>query len=117
MSATIPGHTFLSCILSHRLMLSICVRLRSIISPNSCGQVQVADIGIMGGPARKFDEATGKMMAVPGCKIFIGGRIGEDAHLSLEPFKEGVPLEEDILIPELVEILKTQFGAVEKKAR
>ena len=71
----------------------------------------------MGGPARKFDEATGKMMAVPGCKIFVGGRIGEDAHLSLEPFKEGVPLEEDILVPELVEILKTQFGAIEKKSR
>ena len=57
------------------------------------------------------------MMAVPGCKIFVGGRIGEDAHLSLEPLKEGVPLEEDVLIPELVEILKTQFGAIEKKSR
>ncbi len=86
-------------------------------SPNSCGQVQVADIGIMGGPARKLDEATGKMMAVPGCKIFVGGRIGEDAHLSLDPYKEGIPLEEDSLIPELVDILKTQFGAVEKKKR
>lgn len=41
-------------------------------SPNSCGQVQVADIGIMGGPARKLDPETGKMMAVPGCKIFVG---------------------------------------------
>jgi ferredoxin-nitrite reductase len=86
-------------------------------SPNSCGQVQVADIGIMGGPARKLDEESGKMMAVPGCKIFVGGKIGEDAHLSLEPFKEGVPLEEETLIPELVEILKTQFGAVDKKMR
>jgi len=86
-------------------------------SPNSCGQVQVADIGIMGGPARKLDEATGKMMAVPGCKIFVGGRIGEDAHISLDPYKEGIPLEEDSLIPDLVGILKTQFGAVDKKKR
>lgn len=86
-------------------------------SPNSCGQVQVADIGIMGGPARKMNEETGKMMAVPGCKIFVGGRIGEDAHLALEPYKEGVPLADDDLLPELVEILKSEFGAVDKKTR
>lgn len=83
-------------------------------SPNSCAQVQVADIGIMGGPAKKFNEETGKNMAVPGCKIFVGGRIGEDAHLSLEPYKAGIPLEEESLIPELVEILKNEFGAVDK---
>ena len=81
-------------------------------SPNSCGQVQAADIGIMGAPARK--EVDGKKMAVPGCKIFVGGRIGEDAHLAMEPIKEGIPLEEEFLIPELIEILKSQFGAVEK---
>ena len=86
-------------------------------SPNSCGQVQAADIGIMGGPARKLDEETGKMMAVPGCKIFVGGRIGEDANLSLEPYKSGIPLDDESLIPELVDILKTQFGAVDKKQR
>ena len=86
-------------------------------SPNSCGQVQVADIGIMGGPAKKLNDETGKMMAVPGCKIFVGGRIGEDAHLSLDPYKEGVPLDDESLIPELVDILKTQFGAVDKKKR
>ena len=86
-------------------------------SPNSCGQVQAADIGIMGGPARKLDEETGKMMAVPGCKIFVGGRIGEDAHLSLEPYKSGIPLDDESLIPELVDILKNQFGAVDKKLR
>ena len=82
-------------------------------SPNSCGQVQVADIGIMGGPARKMID--GKNMAVPGCKIFVGGRIGEDAHLAMEPIKEGIPLDEDDLIPVLVEILKSEFGAVERK--
>ena len=71
----------------------------------------------MGGPARKMNEETGKMMAVPGCKIFVGGRIGEDAHLALEPYKSGVPLEDKSLIPELVEILKNEFGAVDKKTR
>ena len=93
------------------------IRIHWTGCPNSCGQVQVADIGIMGGPARKLDPETGKMMAVPGCKIFVGGRIGEDAHLSLDPFKEGVPLDEESLIPELVDILKSEFGAVDKKKR
>lgn len=85
------------------------IRIHWTGCPNSCGQVQVADIGIMGAPARK--EVDGKKVAVPGCKIFVGGRIGEDAHLALDPVKEGIPLED--LLPELVEILKSEFGAVE----
>ena len=71
----------------------------------------------MGGPAKKLNEETGKMMAVPGCKIVVGGRIGEDAHLALQPYKSGVPLEDESLIPELVEILKNEFGATDKKMR
>lgn len=86
------------------------IRIHWTGCPNSCGQVQCADIGIMGGPARK--EIDGKNVAVPGCKIFVGGKIGEESHLSLEPVKSGIPL--DDLLPELVEILKTEFGAVEK---
>jgi len=93
------------------------IRIHYTGCPNSCGQVQAADIGIMGGPARQMNEETGKMMAVPGCKIFVGGRIGEDAHLSLEPFKSGVPLADESLIPELVEILKSEFGATDKKEK
>ena len=54
--------------------------------PNSRGQVQAADIGIMGAPAKAKDPATGKMKAVPGCNIFVGGKIGEDAYLSCEPY-------------------------------
>jgi ferredoxin-nitrite reductase len=54
-------------------------------------------------------------MAVPGCKIFVGGKIGEEGHLALEPFKENIPLDEEDLIPVLVDILKTQFGATDKK--
>jgi ferredoxin-nitrite reductase len=127
------------------------IRIHWTGCPNSCGQVQVADIGIMyvlcclllmfcfplvagccflnhvltlhifpfcghrGAPARK--EVNGKKMAVPGCKIFVGGTIGEEGHLSLEPFKENIPLDEEYLIPVLVDILKTQFGATDKKKR
>ena len=82
--------------------------------PNSCAQVQVADIGLMGGPAKKLDPETGKRKAVPGVSIFVGGRIGEDAHLALDPYKKAVPMEDDILIPELIAIAKEHFGAVDK---
>jgi len=85
--------------------------------PNSCGQVQAADIGIMGAPAKKFDEASGKNKAVPGCNLFIGGTIGEGATLSLDPYKKGIPLEDDSLLPELVEIAVEKFGATKKRAR
>jgi ferredoxin-nitrite reductase len=87
------------------------IRIHWTGCPNSCGQVQAADIGIMGGPARKVME-DGTSMAVPGCKIFVGGRIGEDAHLALEPVKDKIPLED--LVPELVAILKSEFGAKDK---
>lgn len=88
------------------------IRIHWTGCPNSCGQVQCADIGIMGAPARK--EIDGKKVAVPGCKIFVGGQIGENSHLSLEPFKTGIPLAEADLLPVLVDILKSEFGAVEK---
>jgi ferredoxin-nitrite reductase len=87
------------------------IRIHFTGCPNSCGQVQAADIGIMGGPAKKV-MPDGTAMAVPGCKIFVGGRIGEDAHLSIDPVKDKVPMED--LIPELVSILKSEFGAKEK---
>ena len=51
--------------------------------PNSCGQVQAADIGLMGGPAKKMN-AEGKMKAVPGVKMFLGGTIGEHGELQLD---------------------------------
>jgi len=82
--------------------------------PNSCGQVQVADIGLMGGPAKKLDPESGKMKAVPGVSIFVGGTVGEHAYLSLDPFKTGVPLHDDDLLPELVAIAKERFGATDK---
>merc|ERR1712086_1116202 len=82
--------------------------------PNSCGQVQAADIGIMGAPAKKLNPETGKQMAVPGCKIFVGGRIGEDAHLAMDPSMKGIPLAQEDLLPVLVDILKKDFGAVDR---
>jgi ferredoxin-nitrite reductase len=88
------------------------IRIHWTGCPNSCGQVQAADIGIMGAPARI--EKDGKKVAVPGCKIFVGGRIGEDAHLSLEPIMSGIPLDDDSLLPVLVNILKTEYGAVDR---
>jgi ferredoxin-nitrite reductase len=88
------------------------IRVHFTGCPNSCGQVQAADIGIMGAPARK--EINGKKVAVPGCKIYVGGRIGEDAHLAMDPVREGIPLDEDDLLPVLVEILKSEFGAVDR---
>lgn len=88
------------------------IRIHWTGCPNSCGQVQAADIGIMGAPARI--EVDGKKVAVPGCKIFVGGRIGEDAHLSLEPIMSGIPLDDDSLLPVLVNILKTEYGAVDR---
>jgi|EP00900_Chrysochromulina_parva_P009776 ferredoxin-nitrite reductase len=83
--------------------------------PNSCGQVQVADIGIMGAPAKKFNEAEGKDKAVPGCDLFVGGKIGEHAFLSLEPYKKGIPLDHDDLVPELVKIIVSKFGGRKKE--
>lgn len=78
--------------------------------PNSCGQVQAADIGLMGCPARKKNPETGKAMAVPGVNIFVGGTIGEHGSLQLEPEKKAVLVEEASLIPELVEIIVSRFG-------
>ena len=86
------------------------VRIHWTGCPNSCGQVQAADIGLMGCPARKVDPDTGKSMAVPGVNIFVGGTIGENGALQMEPDKKGVLVEEETLIPELVEIIVERFG-------
>ena len=85
--------------------------------PNSCGQVQCADIGLMGAPAKA--EIDGKMKAVPGCNIFVGGTIGEDGHLSggdlgLTPHTKGVPLDEKYLLPALEKIIVEEFGGKKK---
>jgi ferredoxin-nitrite reductase len=50
--------------LDAELELSRLVRVHWTGCPNSCGQAQVGDIGLMGSPAKKLDEATGNMMGV-----------------------------------------------------
>jgi hypothetical protein len=47
------------------------VRMHFSGCPNSCGQSQVADIGLMGAPAKKDGKA------VEGADIFLGGAVGE----------------------------------------
>ena len=76
------------------------VRIHWTGCPNSCGQVQAADIGLMGGPAKKMN-AEGKLKAVPGVKMFLGGTIGEHGKLQLDTHIEGIPIED--LTPFLVE--------------
>jgi ferredoxin-nitrite reductase len=76
---------------------------------NSCGQVQVADVGLMGAPAR---NAAGK--ACEGVDIYLGGRIGEDPHLG-EMIAKGVPCDFDVLVPKITEILVEHFNAVPKE--
>jgi len=98
--------------LEKRVTVNRGIRIHWTGCPNSCGQVQAADIGIMGAPAKKEDPETGKKMAVPGCKIFVGGTIGEHGHLSLEPYTTGIPLED--VVETVVDILKKEFGAVDR---
>jgi len=91
-----------------RVDVSRDVRIHWTGCPNSCGQVQAADIGLMGGPAKKADPATGKLKAVPGVKVFLGGTIGEHGELQLEAEPEGIPIED--LVPHLVETVVERFG-------
>jgi len=70
------------------------VRIHWTGCPNSCGQAQVGDIGLMGAPAK----VDGK--AVEGVKIFLGGKIGENAELAKE-FAVGIPADEQYLVPKL----------------
>jgi ferredoxin-nitrite reductase len=91
-----------------RLDLDRDVRIHWTGCPNSCGQVQAADIGLMGGPAKKFDPASGKMKAVPGVKMFVGGTIGEHGQLQLKAEPQAYPIEE--LVPHLTDLVIDKFG-------
>ena len=83
------------------------VRIHWTGCPNSCGQAQVADIGLMGAPAKKDGKA------VEGVRIFTGGKVGENPELAKQ-LVAGVPLDEEDIIPKLKEVLIEQFGAKEK---
>jgi ferredoxin-nitrite reductase len=73
--------------------------------PNSCGQPQVAEIGFMGTKVRKDGKT------VPAVDLFMGGKVGKDAHLG-SCIKKGIAIED---LPEVLkEILIKDFGAVAK---
>lgn len=80
------------------------VRIHWTGCPNSCGQVQVADIGLMGTPAKKNGKA------VEGVKIFVGGKIGEGAEFG-EQVGKPMPADMEDLLPKLTELLAERFGA------
>lgn len=90
-----------------QVSLTKAVRMHWTGCPNTCGQVQVADIGFMGCMARNKD---GK--PVEGVNVFLGGRIGSDSHLG-DIYKKGVPCED--LVPLVVDLLVDRFGAVRRE--
>ncbi|RRT51848.1 hypothetical protein BHE74_00023014 [Ensete ventricosum] len=90
-----------------RVALGRPVRMHWTGCPNSCGQVQVADIGFMGCMTR---DAEGKVCE--GADIYLGGRIGSDSHLG-DLHKKAVPCKD--LVPVVVDILVDHFGAVRRE--
>ena len=82
------------------------VRIHWTGCPNSCGQPQVADIGLMGTKARK----DGKM--VEAVNIYMGGTVGKDAKLGNEVMSS-IPCED--LKSVLSKLLVENFGASSKQ--
>ncbi|CAM9326230.1 unnamed protein product [Phaeothamnion confervicola] len=82
--------------------------------PNSCGQAQVGDIGLMGGPAKKNGKA------VEGYNIFLKtppANAAADAHGGLgEIWRKGVPAATEDLFPVLRELCVTHFGGVPRNS-
>ena len=89
-------------LLAQELELSRPVRIHWTGCPNSCGQPQVADIGLMGTKARKNGKP------VEGVDIYMGGIVGKDAHLGTCVTK-GIPCED--LQPVLRDLLIEHFQA------
>ena len=88
--------------LAQELELSRPIRIHWTGCPNSCGQPQVADIGLMGTKARKNGKP------VEGVDIYMGGTVGKDAHLGTCVTK-GIPCED--LQPVLRDLLIEHFQA------
>lgn len=81
------------------------VRIHWTGCPNSCGQPQVADIGLMGTKARK----DGNM--VEAVDLFMGGKVGKNAQLG-QRVQKGIPCED---LPQVLrQILIDEFGATPK---
>lgn len=82
------------------------IRIHWTGCPNSCGQPQVADIGLMGTKGRK----NGKV--VEAVDIWMGGKVGHEAELG-ERIMKGIPC--DDLKPVLQDLLIEHFGATLKQ--
>ncbi len=93
--------------LESELTFTQTVRIHWTGCPNSCGQPQVADIGLMGTKVRK----NGKTLE--GVDIYMGGKVGKDAHLGTCVTKS-IPCED--LQPVLRQLLIKNFGARAKEA-
>ena len=83
------------------------VRMHWTGCPNSCGQVQVADIGFMGCLTKDGD---GNICEA--ADIFVGGRVGSDSHLA-DVYRKAVPCKD--LVPVVADILVERFGAVPRE--
>ncbi|MGY6530009.1 MAG: ferredoxin--nitrite reductase [Cyanobacterium sp.] len=81
------------------------VRIHWTGCPNSCGQAQAGDIGLMGTKAKKDGSV------VEGVNLFLGGKVGKDAKLG-ELAQKSIPC--DDLKPILKDLLINQFGATVK---
>ncbi len=92
--------------LAQQVQLTRPVRIHWTGCPNSCGQPQVADIGLMGTKARKNGKP------VEGVDIYMGGTVGKDAHLGTCVTK-GIPCED--LQPVLRDLLIEHFQAKPKE--
>jgi ferredoxin-nitrite reductase len=88
--------------LEAELELSRPIRVHWTGCPNSCGQPQVADIGLMGTKARKDGKA------VEGVDIYMGGKVGKDAALG-SCVQKGIPC--DDLKPVLRDLMIEHFDA------
>ncbi|MBD2021992.1 ferredoxin--nitrite reductase [Leptolyngbya sp. FACHB-36] len=88
--------------LEAELTLAHPVRIHWTGCPNSCGQPQVADIGLMGTKGRKNGQV------VEAVDIWMGGKVGSGAELG-KRVQQSIPC--DDLKPVLRELLVEHFGA------
>jgi ferredoxin-nitrite reductase len=78
------------------------VRIHWTGCPNSCGQPQVADIGLMGTKVRKDGKT------VEGVDLYMGGKVGKEAELG-NCVQKGIACDDLKLV--LRNLLIEQFGA------
>jgi ferredoxin-nitrite reductase len=75
--------------------------------PNTCGQSQIGDIGLIGSPAKKDGKA------VEGFQIFRGGTRGEHAEFAAKELDQAVPIDE--AYDHIKDLLVKHHGATERE--